>query len=113
MCMCVIKWIGKRNLYLFALVGCAISCFSIGKNIVSHNAISQSISIFISYPLGVYAFLEFPFGHTSFDNHYDPPITTSAVNYLPLCMLCSLAFFTNLGVYPITFILLSEVFPFK
>lgn len=62
----------------------------------------------------VFAFVKFPPGYSSFDDHHnDQPVMTSPANYMALCMFCGLAFFTNLGVYPITFTLLSEVFPFK
>lgn len=36
-----------------------------------------------------------------------------ATSYIPIVTLLSLAMFTNLGVYPVAFTLLSEVFPFK
>lgn len=37
LCMCLIKFVGKRRLYLFTLVGCAMSCFSIGKYLLREN----------------------------------------------------------------------------
>lgn len=58
----------------------------------------------------MYAFLTFPPEYSSFDKH---PQQLDSGNYFALYMFCSLAFFSNLGMYPVTFTLLSEVFPFK
>lgn len=35
-CMCTLKAVGKRKLYLFSLVGCLVSCFGIGQSVYSY-----------------------------------------------------------------------------
>uniref|UniRef100_A0A182NQQ7 Major facilitator superfamily (MFS) profile domain-containing protein n=1 Tax=Anopheles dirus TaxID=7168 RepID=A0A182NQQ7_9DIPT len=89
-CMVSIKFVGKRRLALTSMMVTAISCIS----------------------LSIYAFNTFPPGWTSFDNH---PETShvSSMGYIPMVLFFMLAFFTSVGVLPVPWILLSEVFPFR
>uniref|UniRef100_A0A182R125 Major facilitator superfamily (MFS) profile domain-containing protein n=1 Tax=Anopheles farauti TaxID=69004 RepID=A0A182R125_9DIPT len=89
-CMVSIKFVGKRRLALTSMMVTALSCIS----------------------LSIYAFNTFPPGWTSFDNH---PGTSHVTNmgYIPMVLFFMLAFFTSVGVLPVPWILLSEVFPFR
>lgn len=93
--MCTIGVFGKRRLYFFSLGGTAASCLA----------------------LSAYAWHTMPTGQSSFE-----PIVgggggggeePSAANYAALVMFLSLAFCTSVGAAPITWMFLSEVFPFK
>lgn len=92
-CMSIIKVVGKRKLYFVSLVGTSLSCFA----------------------LGFYGYNVLPAGVSSFENNVNA--TTAAVpieeNYIAMCMFFSMAFFTSVGITPIPWIILSEVFPFK
>lgn len=89
-CMMSIKFVGKRKLALFSLCFTSISCIS----------------------LSIYAFNVFPAGWTSFDVH-EQVDTANGLSYIPMLLFFLLAFSTSVGVLPVPWILLSEVFPFK
>ncbi|XP_038119209.1 facilitated trehalose transporter Tret1 [Culex quinquefasciatus] len=89
-CMMSIKFVGKRRLALFSLCFTSLSCIS----------------------LAIYAFNVFPPGWTSFDVH-EKVNTADGLNYIPMLLFFLLAFSTSVGVLPVPWILLSEVFPFK
>lgn len=61
----------------------------------------------------VLAYVIFPPGYSTFESHLSHPLRPCAANTLVMYMFFSLAFFTNLGMYPVTFTLLSEIFPFR
>ncbi|XP_055542460.1 facilitated trehalose transporter Tret1-like [Wyeomyia smithii] len=89
-CMIFIKFVGKRRLALFSMSVTALSCLS----------------------LAIYAFHVFPAGWTSFDVHKEVN-TANGLNYVPMLLFFLLGFATSVGVLPVPWILLSEVFPFK
>ncbi|XP_058448099.1 facilitated trehalose transporter Tret1-like [Malaya genurostris] len=89
-CMICIKFVGKRRLALCSMFASALSCLS----------------------LAIYAFNVFPPGWTSFDVHKEVN-TANGLNYVPMVLFFLLAFATSVGVQPVPWILLSEVFPFK
>uniref|UniRef100_A0A182JVE9 Major facilitator superfamily (MFS) profile domain-containing protein n=1 Tax=Anopheles christyi TaxID=43041 RepID=A0A182JVE9_9DIPT len=89
-CMVSIKFVGKRRLAITSMTVTALSCIS----------------------LSIYAFNTFPPGWTSFDNHPGTSHVTS-MGYIPMVLFFMLAFFTSVGVLPVPWILLSEVFPFR
>lgn len=89
-CMCLVQSIGKRKLSLFSMVGVCISIIS----------------------LAIYTHKVLPAGVTSFDKHATVQVTSS-LGYVPLILFYSFAFFTSLGLIPIPWMLLSEIFPFK
>lgn len=89
-CMVSIKFVGKRRLALFSFTLTSLSCLS----------------------LAVYAFNVFPPGWSSSDAH-DSVNTANGLNYLAMFLFFTLAFATSVGVLPVPWILLSEVFPFK
>ncbi|EAA01784.5 AGAP001236-PA [Anopheles gambiae str. PEST] len=89
-CMVSIKFVGKRRLAITSMAVTALSCIS----------------------LSIYAFNTFPPGWTSFDNHPGTSHVTS-MGYIPMVLFFMLAFFTSVGVLPVPWILLSEVFPFR
>ncbi|CRK97315.1 CLUMA_CG010709, isoform A [Clunio marinus] len=89
MCTIIIKPIGKRKIALISMLG---TCVSISS-------------------LAVYAYIVLPPGLTSFDKHnFD---SHNTLGYIPLTCIYALAFFTSLGLMPVPWMLLSEVFPFK
>lgn len=59
------------------------------------------------------AYVIFPPEYTSFESHLAHPLRPCVANTMAMYMFFSLAFFTNLGMYPVTFTLLSEIFPFR
>lgn len=71
---------------------------------------TQSIQI-ISIT-GAYAYNFIPPEWSSFDKH-EPLVIEGNINYIPMILFFTLAFFSNVGITPIPWILLSEVFPFK
>uniref|UniRef100_A0AAG5D5T8 Major facilitator superfamily (MFS) profile domain-containing protein n=1 Tax=Anopheles atroparvus TaxID=41427 RepID=A0AAG5D5T8_ANOAO len=89
-CMVSIKFVGKRRLALTSMAVTALSCIS----------------------LSIYAFNTFPSGWTSFDIHSGTSHVSSR-GYIPMVLFFMLAFFTSVGVLPVPWILLSEVFPFR
>lgn len=89
-CMGVVKVIGKRKLYFFSLAGAALSCFSLC--FYAHNTLPASWS--------------------SFDKHSRTELHGND-GYFAMVMFFSLAFFTSVGLAPMPWILLSEMFPFK
>ncbi|XP_058822151.1 facilitated trehalose transporter Tret1-like [Topomyia yanbarensis] len=89
-CMICIKFVGKRRLALFSMSVTALSCLS----------------------LAIYAFNVFPADWTSFDVHKEVN-TANGLNYVPMLLFFVLAFASSVGVLPVPWILLSEVFPFK
>ncbi|XP_052868649.1 facilitated trehalose transporter Tret1-like [Anopheles cruzii] len=89
-CMVSIKFVGKRRLAITSMSVTALSCLC----------------------LAVYAFNALPAGWTSFDVHTDMSHVSSK-GYIPMVLFFMLAFFTSVGVLPVPWILLSEVFPFR
>lgn len=89
-CMVSIKFVGKRRLALFSFTLTSLSCLS----------------------LAIYAFNVFPPGWSSSDMH-ESVNTANGLNYLAMFLFFTLAFGTSVGVLPVPWILLSEVFPFK
>lgn len=87
-CTCLIKPLGKRKIALISMFGTCISVIS----------------------LAVYAYQVLPPGTTSFEKH---ELVQKNIGYIPLLLIYSLAFFTSLGLAPVPWMLLSEVFPFK
>lgn len=111
-CMSVVKVFGKRRLYFVSLTGTALCCFSLGNFgffFFYLNAQSSKKLILI----GLYAYNVLPTGWSSFDKHETSQLVVGNENYVAMVMFFSLAFFTSVGVTPIPWILLSEVFPFK
>jgi TRAP-type C4-dicarboxylate transport system permease small subunit len=88
--MSVIKCIGKRRLSIVSMAGTAICCLS----------------------LGIYAATVLPSGWTSFDKH-ELLESPTGINYVPMFLFFGLAFFTSVGIAPVPWMLLSEIFPFK
>uniref|UniRef100_U5EU35 Putative transmembrane transport n=1 Tax=Corethrella appendiculata TaxID=1370023 RepID=U5EU35_9DIPT len=94
-CMTLIKFVGKRKLSLFSMVLTSLSCIC----------------------LSFYAFNILPRGWTSFDKHtvteFQANLSDDGLNYIPMILFFVLAFATAVGIAPVPWILLSEVFPFK
>lgn len=90
LCMCIIKPLGKRKLALFSMVGVCVSIVS----------------------LSIYSYFVLPPGWTSFDKH-EQKLDDHGMGYIPMIFIFILAFSTSLGMLPVPWMLLSEVFPFK
>lgn len=75
----------------------------------SLRSIQPILTIFLK---GAYAYNFIPSEWSSFDKHEQIPIEGN-INYIPMILFFTLAFFSNVGITPIPWILLSEVFPFK
>ncbi|XP_055607908.1 facilitated trehalose transporter Tret1-like [Uranotaenia lowii] len=89
-CMMSIKFVGKRRLAICSLTMTSISCLS----------------------LAVYAYNVFPEGRSSNDLH-TVTVSSNGLSYIPMCLFFLLAFASSVGILPVPWILLSEVFPFK
>lgn len=86
-CTVGVKFIGKRLISLVSIAGTAICCIAIG----------------------FYANIVLPPGWSSFDKHTDVP----GDGTFPMVMFFALSFITSVGMIPVPWMLLSEVFPFK
>ncbi|GAB0097351.1 facilitated trehalose transporter Tret1 [Sergentomyia squamirostris] len=86
-CMIGVKFIGKRRISLVSIIGTAICCIAIG----------------------CYAHMVLPPGWSSFDKHTEVP----GDGIFPMVMFFALSFITSVGMIPVPWMLLSEVFPFK
>lgn len=92
------------------MTGCSLSCLALGKNITDKYV--HVVLICNPVILGAYAYNFIPPEWSSFDKH-EPIAVDGNINYIPMILFFTLAFFSNVGVTPIPWILLSEVFPFK
>ncbi|XP_055716571.1 facilitated trehalose transporter Tret1-like [Phlebotomus papatasi] len=86
-CTVGVKFIGKRLISLVSIAGTAICCIAIG----------------------FYANIVLPPGWSSFDKHTNVP----GDGTFPMVMFFALSFITSVGMIPVPWMLLSEVFPFK
>lgn len=94
LCMTLISFIGKRRLLLASICVTSASCLA----------------------LALYAAVYLPAGLTSFSlltTEVQPIAPETNLNVIPAVLFFILTFATNIGVIPIPWILLSEVFPFK
>ncbi|XP_054271945.1 facilitated trehalose transporter Tret1-like [Macrosteles quadrilineatus] len=78
LCTVTVRFIGKRPLGLISVLGCAVSCLS----------------------LGTYAL-------------YVDELEGHKHAWMPMVMMVALAFFTGIGMDPLPWMYLSEVFPFR
>lgn len=90
-CVCIIRPLGKRKVALLSMAG---TCLSITS-------------------LAVYSYFVLPSGLTSFDKHTIHADVNNSLGYVPLTFIYLLAFFTSMGLLPVPWMILSEVFPFK
>ncbi|KAL7033165.1 hypothetical protein ACKWTF_007494 [Chironomus riparius] len=90
-CVCLVKPLGKRKIALISMTGACISIIS----------------------LAIYSYIVLPSGLTSFEKHIDQAEINNYLGYIPLTFIYLLAFFTSLGLLPVPWMILSEVFPFK
>lgn len=90
MLLCLVRWMGKRRVYLISMIGTFTCCIS----------------------LAVYGFLYLPPGWRALVENLNAEIVGHE-NLAPLILMIGLAFFTSLGVSAVPWMLLSEVFPFK
>lgn len=111
-CTCIISVIGKRILWLVSMAGASLSCLALGEFwwIFSPYFFLLNWNNFNSK--GVFAYNFIPAEWSSFDKHERIAVEGS-INYIPMILFFALAFFSSVGVAPIPWILLSEVFPFK
>ncbi|XP_031639278.1 facilitated trehalose transporter Tret1-like [Contarinia nasturtii] len=90
-----IRTFGKRKIYLFSMIGNAISCFG----------------------LSIYGWILFPAGWTSVGMTSSSlkliQETVGTYNYFALAMFLLMQFCISVGVSSIPFIIMCEVFPFK
>uniref|UniRef100_A0A1B6IZ61 Major facilitator superfamily (MFS) profile domain-containing protein n=2 Tax=Homalodisca liturata TaxID=320908 RepID=A0A1B6IZ61_9HEMI len=78
LCTVTVRWLGKRPLAIVSVLGCAVSCLS----------------------LGTYAL-------------YIDELEGQKHSWMPMLMMVALAFFTGIGMDPLPWMYLSEVFPFR
>lgn len=89
MCMGLVKFVGKRKLSLISIGGSAICCIS----------------------LGIYGCLYLPTGWSSFEKHLISDVPGNGT--LPLLIIYALILIASVGIIPIPWMLISEVFPAK
>jgi len=91
-CVCLVKPLGKRKIALISMAGTCISIIS----------------------LAIYSYIVLPSGLTSFEKHLvHTDSNNNNLGYVPMTFIYLLAFFTSLGLLPVPWMILSEVFPFK
>lgn len=91
LCTAVIRCTGRRRLYLTSTAG-----------------VFASLAVITVHAAGL------PAGTSSFDKPLPPPnAAPSAMDWTALVAMYALAFNTTAGLYPVTFSLLGEVFPFR
>ncbi|XP_063708964.1 facilitated trehalose transporter Tret1-like [Culicoides brevitarsis] len=92
-CTISVKFIGKRRLSLISMAFASLSCFA----------------------LALYAFMVIPHEWSSFDKHMKGPSEQleDGLTYIPFVLFLILSFATNVGIVPIPWMLISEVFPIK
>lgn len=87
-----VKFIGKRKLSLFSMAGTCLCCLS----------------------LAFYAFKVLPSGWSSFDKHSPESLQeVGNLSYFPMIIFFSMSFCTAVGIMPVPWMLVSEIFPYK
>lgn len=89
--LCLLKFTGKRKLYLTMLSGVFL-CTAI---------------------ICIYGFMVLPAGHNSFDKSNSFALENKELGYIPFIAIILWSFFTFCGVNSMPWQLLSEVFPYK
>lgn len=91
-CTICVKFVGKRKLSLFSMAGTCLCCLA----------------------LAFYAYKILPPGWSSFDKHSPESLQDIGnLNYIPMILFFTLAFSTSVGIMPVPWMLVSEVFPYK
>lgn len=91
-CTFCVRFVGKRNLSLFSMAGTCLCCLA----------------------LAFYAYKILPPGWSSFDKHSPETLRDIGdLNYLPMILFFALAFCTSVGIMPVPWMLVSEIFPYK
>ncbi|XP_055716568.1 facilitated trehalose transporter Tret1-like [Phlebotomus papatasi] len=94
-------------LKFLANILCAVGVKIVGKRVIS--LVSIAGTAICSIALGFYANIVLPYGWSSFDKHTEVP----GDGIFPMVMFFALSFITSVGMTPVPWMLLSEVFPFK
>lgn len=91
--MCLVKFSGKRKLYLTMLSGVFLCTLTIS----------------------IYGFVYLPTGYISFNqqNQTTFPLENKNLSYIPFVSLCLWSFFAYCGFNGMPWVFLSELFPFK
>lgn len=90
--MCLVRFVGKRRLYLTVLSGVCIS----------------------SFVISVYGFILLPIGYNSFDESNGVPgLKGSSLTYIPTFFLILWSFCSYCGILMMPWQMLSEIFAFK
>lgn len=90
--VCLIRFIGRRRMYLMACTGIFFSTLAIS----------------------IYGFVVLPNGFNSFDQQsQSSQLENKYFGYIPLICIFVWDFFTNFGLYTIPGLYLSEILPFK
>lgn len=89
--MCLLRFTGKRKLYLSMATGVFLSSFIIS----------------------MYGFIYLPAGYTSFDLEEPHDVGNQNLTYIPLVCLCFWSFFSYCGFLATPWMLLAELFSFK
>lgn len=116
-CVCIIRFIGKRKLFLCALLLASIPKIAVGK-LYSAPAMHK---LLIQFHLtrcfsndnlsGIYGFIYLPIGTTSFfPREGEAPPNN---NYFPLIAYVVMQFINSVGVSAVPHMLLSELLPCK
>lgn len=111
--ICLVKFLGKRRIYLIGLAGTFLSALMLGKQ----NFFSQKIGKIVEsfhlpekslHETGGFGFANLPSGYSSFDKTMVSSTQSDTVSYFPLLVLISWTFFSNTGVVSLPWMLLSE-----
>ncbi|XP_059619605.1 facilitated trehalose transporter Tret1-like [Phlebotomus argentipes] len=94
-------------LKFLATIVCATVVKMMGKRLLS--LISVAGTAFCSIAIGSYANIVLPAGWSSFEKHTEVP----GDGIFPMVIFFTLSFIMSLGLSPVSWMLLSELFPFK
>lgn len=116
--MLTIKTFGRRKLYLTSIMMIAICSILLSESFQSLNISNFDISIDFNFVLGVYGFMFFPSGWTSFRRYDSDQLKTIQQNignysYLALATILLMHFTTRFAIHGLPNMFASEVYPFK
>lgn len=108
-CVAVVKYIGKRNIFLISLSGAMISNVGLGLfQLFNRLKFTLQLNVFIE---GIFGFCYLPPNVKSFENANSPNYGNEG-SYFPAILIIILRF-CSIGLMSVPFMYASEIFPLK